>query len=114
MDRVGCFAYSAVKGAAANQLPGAVPEAVKQERLQRFMAHQAKISTAKLQYRVGGKETVLVDEVVAEGAVARSQADAPEIDGQVFIDGATHLEVGTFVEVEIEEADEHDLWGHIV
>lgn len=114
MDRVGCFAYSPVKGAVANQLPDAVPEEVKQERLQRFMAHQAEISSARLQRRVGRIETVLIDEVVEEGAVARSKADAPEIDGQVFIDGATHLQVGDFVEVELEEADEYDLWGKLV
>ncbi len=114
MDRVGCFAYSPVKGAKANELPDAVPEEVKQERVERFMAHQAQISAARLQQRVGKKETVLVDEVVAEGAVARSKADAPEIDGQVFIDGATHLKVGDFVTVEMEEADEYDLWGKLV
>ncbi len=114
LDRVGCFAYSPVKGAAANELPDALPESVKQERLERFMAHQMKISTARLQQKVGKTERVLVDEVVAEGAVARSRADAPEIDGQVFIDGATELNVGDFVEVEFEEADEYDLWGRLV
>ena len=114
MDRVGCFAYSPVKGAAANDLPGTVPEEVKQERLARFMEHQAEISAERLQRRVGRIETVLVDEVVEEGAVARSQSDAPEIDGQVFIDGASHLQVGEFVEVEIEEADEYDLWGKLI
>jgi ribosomal protein S12 methylthiotransferase len=113
MDRVGCFAYSPVKGAAANDLPDQIPEEVKQERLARFMAHQAEISAARLQKRVGRIETVLIDEVVEEGAVARSKADAPEIDGQVFIDGATHLKVGDFVDVELEEADEYDLWGHL-
>lgn len=114
MDRVGCFAYSPVKGAAANDLPDSVPEEVKQQRLARFMEHQALISAERLQRRVGGIETVLIDEVVEEGAVARSKSDAPEIDGQVFIDGATHLKVGDFVEVEIEEADEYDLWGKLV
>jgi ribosomal protein S12 methylthiotransferase len=114
MDRVGCFAYSPVKGAVANNLPDQILEEVKQERLERFMDHQAKISAARLQQRIGKIETVLIDEVVKEGAVARSKADAPEIDGQVFIDGATHLQVGDFVEVELEEADEYDLWGHLV
>jgi ribosomal protein S12 methylthiotransferase len=114
MDRVGCFAYSPVKGAVANNLPDQILEEVKQERLEQFMAHQAKISAVRLQQRVGKIETVLIDEVVAEGAVARSKADAPEIDGQVFIDGATHLQVGDFVEVELEEADEYDLWGRLV
>ncbi|QSA96569.1 30S ribosomal protein S12 methylthiotransferase RimO [Methylococcus sp. EFPC2] len=114
LDRVGCFAYSPVQGAVANELPGAVPEEIKQERLARFMERQQGISAERLQARVGWREHVLVDEVVEEGAVARSYADAPDIDGQVFIDGATDLEVGEFVEVEIEEADEHDLWAHRV
>lgn len=114
MDRVGCFAYSPVKGAAANALPDAVPEEVKQERLARFMEHQAAISAERLQQRIGCRETVLIDEVVEEGAVARSRSDAPEIDGQVFIDGANHLQVGSFVDVEIEDADEYDLWAKLV
>jgi ribosomal protein S12 methylthiotransferase len=114
MDRVGCFAYSPVKGAVANELPDSVAEEIKQDRLQRFMTHQAEISSARLQRRVGNIETVLIDEVVEEGAVARSKADAPEIDGQVFIDGATHLKQGDFVKIKLEEADDHDLWGHLV
>lgn len=114
LDRVGCFAYSPVKGAAANALPGAVPEAVKQERLARLMELQQQISEARLQRRIGKTETVLIDEVVEEGAVARSKADAPEIDGQVFIDGATHLRAGDFVDIVVEDADEHDLWGRLV
>ena len=114
MDRVGCFAYSPVKGAVANELPDSVAEELKQDRLQRFMAHQAEISAARLQRRVGKIETVLIDEVVEEGAVARSKADAPEIDGQIFIDGATHLKQGDFVKVKLEEADDYDLWGHLV
>jgi ribosomal protein S12 methylthiotransferase len=114
LDRVGCFAYSPVTGAAANDLPGAVPEEIKEKRLARFMELQAQISEDRLQAKVGRRETILIDEVVEEGAVGRSKADAPEIDGQVFIDGATHLQVGEFVEVEFEEADEHDLWGHLL
>ena len=113
MDRVGCFAYSPVKGAVANDLPDQVPEDVKQERLARFMEHQAEISAERLRRRIGRIETVLVDEVVEEGAVARSKSDAPEIDGQVFIDGATQLSIGDFVDVEIEEADEYDLWAKL-
>jgi ribosomal protein S12 methylthiotransferase len=114
LDRVGCFAYSPVKGAVANELPDSIPEEIKQDRLARFMGRQSEISAGRLQQRIGNIETVLIDEVVEEGAVARSQSDAPEIDGLVFIDGATHLKVGEFVSVEIEEADEHDLWAHLV
>jgi ribosomal protein S12 methylthiotransferase len=114
LDRVGCFAYSPVKGAAANALHDPVPEKIKQERLARFMERQAEISANRLQKRIGKIETVLIDEVVEEGAVARSRSDAPEIDGQVFIDGAIHLSPGDIITVEIEEADEHDLWAHIV
>ena len=114
LDRVGCFAYSPVKGAIANDLPDAVPEELKQERLARFMTHQAEISAARLQQRVGRIEQVLIDEVVEEGAVGRSKADAPEIDGQVFIDGATHLKVGDLVNVEIEEVDDYDMWGRLL
>ena len=113
LDRVGCFAYSPVEGAAANDLPNPVPEDIKQARLARFMELQAEISGDRLEAKIGRRETVLVDEVVDEGAVARSRADAPEIDGQVFIDGATHLKVGEFVDVVIEEADEHDVWAHL-
>jgi ribosomal protein S12 methylthiotransferase len=113
LDRVGCFAYSPVKGAAANELPNPVPEEVKQDRLARFMEFQSRISADRLESRVGRREQVLIDEVVEEGAVARSRADAPEIDGQVFIDGATHLKVGDRVDVVIEEVDDHDMWAHL-
>jgi len=113
LDRVGCFAYSPVKGAKANDLPDQLPESVKEQRLARFMAHQAEISAQRLQNRIGQQETVLIDEVVEEGAVARSISDAPEIDGQVFIDNATHLTVGELVNVVIEEADDHDLWARL-
>ncbi len=114
LDRVGCFAYSPVEGAVANDLPNPVPEAVKEERLTRFMEVQSRISQARLQKKVGQRMTVLIDEVVKEGAVARSKADAPEIDGQIFIDDATHLKPGDFAEVIVEETDEHDCWTHLV
>ena len=78
------------------------------------MAKQAEISAQRLQQKVGKRDFVIIDEVVEEGAVGRSRADAPEIDGQVFIDHATHLNVGDIVEVEFEEADEHDLWARLV
>ncbi len=114
LDRVGCFTYSPVDGAKANELADPVPEEVKLERQQRFMEVQAKISAQRLKAKVGTIQQVLVDEVTPEGAVARSQADAPEIDGCVFIDGATHLKPGDFVKVKIEEADDYDMWGHLI
>lgn len=116
LDRVGCFAYSAVDGAAANALPDQVPEEVKQERLSRFMEVQERISAAKVQAKVGSMQTVLVDELAEdeEGnpvAIGRTKADAPEIDGVVYLEDAEGLNPGDFVEVEIYEADGHDLWG---
>lgn len=114
LDRVGCFTYSPVEGARANALMDPVPEDVKQERQQRFMEKQAIISAKRLQGKVGSIQTVIVDEVTPEGAVARTMGDAPEIDGNVFIDGASHLQPGEWVEVKIEEADEYDLWAHLI
>ncbi len=116
LDRVGCFTYSAVDGASANALPDQVPEEVKQERLARFMEVQERISAAKLQTKVGTMQTVLVDEVVEdeEGnieAIGRAKADAPEIDGVVYLADAEGLTPGDFVEVQIYDADGHDLWG---
>ena len=116
LDRVGCFAYSAVDGAVANALPDQVPEEVKQERLARFMEVQERISAAKLQSKIGSIQTVLVDEVVEdeEGniqAIARTKADAPEIDGVVYLEDAEDLNPGDFVDVQIKDADGHDLWG---
>jgi ribosomal protein S12 methylthiotransferase len=112
LDRVGAFAYSPVAGAAANALPDPVPEALKQERLARFMAAQAKISAARLRARVGRTCQVLVDAVRADGtAVARSSAEAPEIDGVVYIEDARGLKPGDFCRVRIARVREHDLWA---
>ena len=109
LDRVGCFAYSAVKGAAANALPDPVPEEVKEERRERFMAVQAQISAARLARRVGTEMTVLVDEVGDDAVMARGPGDAPEIDGVVVIEGRWDLAPGDFVEVRVTGSDEHDL-----
>ncbi|EEG07276.1 30S ribosomal protein S12 methylthiotransferase RimO [Pseudogulbenkiania ferrooxidans] len=114
LDRVGCFTYSPVAGAAANDLPDPVPEEVKEVRKERFMEVQAEISAARLARRVGQRMTVLVDEIDEQGAVCRSYADAPEIDGMVFVADADGLQVGDFVEVEIAASDEHDLWAERV
>ena len=115
LDRVGCFAYSAVDGAQANALANPVDEAVKQERLAEFMAVQARISEAKLQAKIGQTLDVLIDDVFDEGAIGRSKADAPEIDGQVHIMCETaDLQSGDFVQVKIEAADAHDLQGVLV
>ena len=113
LDRVGAFAYSPVDGAAANALPDPVPEEVKQERLARFMELQAEISTEKLERKVGTVQRCLVDAIDGELAIARSMADAPEIDGLVQIqDGeAAGLKPGDFCDVRIMGSDEHDLFG---
>lgn len=116
LDRVGCFTYSAVDGAKANDLPDQVPEEVKQERLSRFMAVQERISAAKLQAKIGTMQTVLVDEITKDDndniiAIGRTKADAPEIDGVVYLQDADGLTPGDFVEVQILGADGHDLVG---
>lgn len=113
LDRVGCFTYSAVDGAAANALPDPVPEAIKQERYHRFMLKQQAISTQKLQQRIGQKLTVLIESATDRGYHARSYADAPEIDGQVHIDTDYDLSPGEFQEVEIIAADEYDLYARL-
>jgi ribosomal protein S12 methylthiotransferase len=108
LDRVGCFAYSPVEGAAANQLPDPLPEAVKEERRARFMQVQQEISRQKLQRKIGSTQQVLVD----QPGVGRSKADAPEIDGVVkFRGGSLQSKAGEFVDVLIERADQHDLHG---
>ncbi|MET0117737.1 MAG: 30S ribosomal protein S12 methylthiotransferase RimO [Sedimenticola sp.] len=114
LDRVGCFPYSPVEGATANALPDQVPDEVKEERFARFMEVQAEISSARLAAKVGQKMIVLVDEVSEEGVTARGPGDAPEIDGNVFIEGDWELDPGDFVEVRITSSDEHDLYGEPV
>ncbi|ODB83770.1 ribosomal protein S12 methylthiotransferase [Candidatus Thiodiazotropha endoloripes] len=109
LDRVGCFAYSPVDGAAANQLPGALPLEVREERQARFMQVQAEISRQRLQAKVGREMVVLIDEVNQKQLIARSSADAPEIDGRVFIPGGWELEPGDFIKVKITAATAHDL-----
>jgi ribosomal protein S12 methylthiotransferase len=114
LDRVGCFTYSPVAGAAANALPGPVPEEVKQERQACLMAAQATISARRLRRKVGQVLQVLVDAHDEEGgAIARSSADAPEIDGVVYIEDGAALPVGQFAEVWVVDADEHDLYAEL-
>jgi ribosomal protein S12 methylthiotransferase len=112
LDRVGCFPYSPVAGATANELPNPVPESVKEERLERFMTVQAEISREKLAARVGQRMTVLVDAVEEDAIIARSHADAPEIDGEVIIPGAWEIDPGDFIEVVVTGSGDHDLWAH--
>ena len=113
LDRVGAFAYSPVDGAKANELPDPVSEELKEDRLEQFMAVQAEISAAKLQRKIGRTITVLVDQAGADGAVARSAADAPEIDGTVLIADGHALKPGQFVDVVVEAASEHDLHARL-
>ena len=118
LDRVGCFTYSPVEGATANDLPDHVPEEIKQERYERFMEVQQAISAAKLQKRIGQTMTVLVDDFEEEFpvAVARSYADAPEIDGNVFVEDIDKslIKQGDLLEVEITDADEYDLFAKLI
>jgi len=111
LDRVGCFAYSPVEGAAANALDGALPDAVREERRARFMQVQAAISGARLRRKLGTVQRVLIDHLTPRGALGRSSADAPEIDGLVHVTTRRKLAVGDFIDVRIERADEHDLFG---
>ena len=118
LDRVGCFTYSPVEGATANDLPDHVPEEIKQQRYERFMEVQQAISAAKLQKRIGQTMTVLVDDLEEEFpvAVARSYADAPEIDGNVFVEDIDKslIKAGDLLEVEITDADEYDLFAKLI
>lgn len=114
LDRVGCFQYSPVDGAKANELPDHVPDEIKQERYDRFMQLQQEISTERLKLKIGQTLQVLIDEVDDEGAIGRSFADAPEIDGCVYLNGEENVKPGDLVNVLIEHSDEYDLWGTIV
>jgi ribosomal protein S12 methylthiotransferase len=111
LDRVGAFAYSPVEGAKANELPGAVPDEVREERKMRLMEFQEDISTRRLETKIGKTMQVLIDEVDEQGAVARSPGDAPEIDGLVYITDGEDLEVGEFATVTINDCDVHDLYA---
>ena len=114
LDRVGCFAYSPVEGAVANDLPGAVPEEVRQERQRQLMELQEDISAELMAAKIGREIEVLVDEVDDEGAIARSKADAPEIDGLVYLDGVFDVEPGDFLTVRVVDTDAHDLYAERV
>jgi len=113
LDRVGCFQYSPVEGATANELDGHVPEELKQERWERFMATQQEISEKKLQNKIGQELEILIDDAAGENIIGRSWADAPEIDGNVFIEPDTSVNAGDFVQVTITDADEYDLYGTV-
>lgn len=114
LDRVGCFKYSPVEGAKANDLPDHVPEDIQQDRWERFMETQQKISTQRLQQRIGQEMEVLIDEVDEQGATGRCYADAPEIDGKVYLDGFTDTFPGDALLATITGADEYDLWAEPV
>lgn len=113
LERVGCFTYSAVDGATANEFPNQVPEELKQERYERFMELQAVISREKLASRVGKTLPVIIDEITAEGAVGRTQYDAPEIDGQVYLNNVYDCEPGDVLSAKITGSDAYDLWAEL-
>ncbi len=115
LDRVGCFAYSPVDGAEANTLASAVDEAVKQERVRRFMEKQAGISARRLATQIGQRQRVLIDAVTDDQLISRSTADAPDIDGQVYVDRPQqgHFRAGDFIDVVITDTDEHDKWAQL-
>jgi ribosomal protein S12 methylthiotransferase len=114
LDRVGAFQYENVKGARSNALPDHVPDEVKAERYARFMEKAGEISAAKLAAKVGLRMDVIVDEVDSDGATCRTKSDAPEIDGNLFIDeGFEGLKAGDIVSVTVDEAGDYDLWGRL-
>jgi ribosomal protein S12 methylthiotransferase len=109
LDRVGAFAYSDVDGATANELPGALPPELREERKQRLLRHQEDISTQRLEAKIGRRMRVLIDDIDEDGAIARSEGDAPDIDGLVYITDGHDLEIGEFADVDITDCDVHDL-----
>lgn len=113
LDRVGCFKFSPVEGAVATDMPDQVPEEVKEERFHRFMQLQQEISAARLQAKIGKTVQVIIDDIDEEGIIGRSMADAPEIDGVVYVDNPSNqlVTVGQIISVTITHADEYDLWG---
>lgn len=111
LDRVGCFQYSPVEGAKANELADPVPEHIKEERYHRFMQVQAEISRAKLAAKIGSRQTVLIDEINEEHIIARSKSDAPEIDGLVFLPLNDNVRVGDLVDIRVTDSDDYDLYG---
>jgi ribosomal protein S12 methylthiotransferase len=113
LDRVGCFKYEPVAGATSNALPNPVPDEVKQERWNTLMARQQKISARKLKRKVGTRQQVIIDEVGPTVAKGRSKADAPEIDGSVYLTSRRPLRVGEIVTARIERSDEYDLHGNV-
>ena len=114
LDRVGCFAYSPVDGATANDLPDALPEQVREERKARLMSFQEDISTQRLERKIDREITVLVDDIDEDGALARSEGDAPEIDGLVIISDSRGLKVGEFYRVRVTDCDVHDLYAEVI
>jgi ribosomal protein S12 methylthiotransferase len=113
LDRVGCFAYSPVEGAVANSLAEAIPQEVREERQRQLMELQEDISAELMAAKIGREIEVLVDEVDEEGAMARSKADAPEIDGLVYLDGVFDVEPGDFLTVRVVDTDAHDLYAEL-
>jgi len=113
LDRVGAFSYSPVEGAAANALPGTLPEEVREERKMRLMRHQEDISTQRLEAKIGRTLTVLIDDIDEEGAIGRSMGDAPDIDGLVYVTDGHELEIGEFATVNITDCDVHDLYAEL-
>ncbi|MDV7338680.1 30S ribosomal protein S12 methylthiotransferase RimO [Terasakiella sp. A23] len=114
LDRVGCFKFEPVEGAAANDLPDPVEEDVKEERWNRLMEFQRQISEERMQAKIGKTLEVIIDEVDDQGSIGRTKGDAPEIDGEVYINGECDLEPGQIVRVKVEHAEDYDLWGSLV